>query len=138
MEFKKKLRTRLIIAISYIVLGLILVAIDVIGHTDNYFYFSFGIALAVMGILRIIQHRQITKDEKTIRQREVEESDERLWMLSERARSWTFSLSVTIAGIAVIVLSLLGYHEEALPLSWFVCGMVVIYWICYIIISKKY
>ena len=138
MEFKKKLRTRLIVAISYIVLGLILVAIDVIGRTDNYFYFSFGIALAVMGILRIIQHRKITADEKSIRQQELTESDERTRMIAERARSWTFSLSVTIAGIAVIVLSLLGYHEEALPLSWFVCGMVVIYWICYIIISKKY
>lgn len=138
MEFKKKLRTRLIVAISYIVLGLILVAIDVIGHTDNYFYFSFGIALAVMGLLRIFQHRKITADEKSIRQQELTESDERTRMIAERARSWTFSLSVTIAGIAVIVLSLLGYHEEALPLSWFVCGMVVIYWICYIIISKKY
>ena len=138
MEFKKKLRTRLIVAISYIVLGLILVAIGVIGHTDNYFYFSFGIALTVMGILRIIQHRKITADEKSIRQQELTESDERTRMIAERARSWTFSLSVTIAGIAIIVLSLLGYHEEALPLSWFICGMVVIYWICYIIISKKY
>lgn len=138
MEFKKKLRTRLIVAISYIVLGLILVAIDVIGHTDNYFYLSFGITLAVMGLLRIFQHRKITADEKSIRQQELTESDERTRMIAERARSWTFSLSVTIAGIAVIVLSLLGYHEEALPLSWFVCGMAVIYWICYIIISKKY
>ena len=138
MEFKKKLKTRLIVAVSYILLGLVLVAVDLMGQTDNYFYSSFGFALIIMGLLRIFRHRKITADEKSIRQQELTESDERTRMIAERARSWTFSLTVTLSGAIVLVLSLLGYHDESLPFAWLVCGMVTIYWICYLIIRKKY
>ena len=138
MEFKKKLKTRLIVAVSYILLGLVLVAVDLMGQTDNYFYSSFGFALIIMGLLRIFRHRKITADERSIRQQELTESDERSRMISERARSWTFSLTVTLSGAIVLVLSLLGYHDESLPFAWLVCGMVTVYWICYLIIRKKY
>ena len=138
MEFKKKLKTRLIVAVSYILLGLVLVAVDLMGQTDNYFYASFGFALIIMGLLRIFRHRKITVDERSIRQQELTESDERTRMIAERARSWTFSLTVTLSGAIVLVLSLLGYHDESLPFAWLVCGMVTVYWICYLIIRKKY
>lgn len=138
MEFKKKLKTRLIVAVSYILLGLVLVAVDLMGQTDNYFYASFGFALVIMGLLRIFRHRKITADERSIRQQELTESDERTRMIAERARSWTFSLTVTLSGAIVLVLSLLGYHDESLPFAWLVCGMVTVYWICYLIIRKKY
>lgn len=138
MEFKKKLKTRLIVAVSYIVLGLVLVAVDLMGQTDNYFYASFGFTLVIMGLLRIFRHRKITADERSIRQQELTESDERTRMIAERARSWTFSLTVTLSGAIVLVLSLLGYHDESLPFAWLVCGMVTVYWICYLIIRKKY
>ena len=59
-------------------------------------------------------------------------------MIAERARSWTFSLTVTLSGAIVLVLNLLGYHDESLPFAWLVCGMVTVYWICYLIIRKKY
>lgn len=138
MEFKKKLKTRLIVAVSYILLGLVLVAVDLMGQTDNYFYASFGFTLVIMGLLRIFRHRKITVDERSIRQQELTESDERTRMIAERARSWTFSLTVTLSGAIVLVLNLLGYHDESLPFAWLVCGMVTVYWICYLIIRKKY
>lgn len=138
MEFKKKLRTRLYVAISYILLGLVLIAANTLNHFENDFFFSFGIALLVMGVVRLIRHRKITKDEASMRKQEVAETDERFLMMSERAKSWAFSFSVLIAGIIVIVLSLLGYQEEALPFAWFVCGQVALYWVCWIILQKKY
>ena len=138
MEFKKKLKQRLWIAISYIVLGLILVIADAVNHFENYFFFSFGFALVIMGILRIIRHRKTMRDDQSLRKQELAESDERIRMIAERARSWVFSLSVTGAGILVIALNILGYHDAALPFAWYVCGMVVLYWICFSVICKKY
>lgn len=138
MEFKKKLRTRLYVAISYILLGLVLIAANTLNHFENDFFFSYGIALLVMGVVRLIRHRKITKDEASMRKQEVTETDERFLMMSERAKSWAFSFSALIAGIIVIVLSLLGYQEEALPFAWFVCGQIGLFWICWCIIRKKY
>ena len=138
MEFKKKLKTRRYIALSYIALGLALMAADVMNHFDNYFFFSFGTALLIMGIVRLIRHRKITKDDASIRKQEIAESDERTRMLNERAKSWVFSFSIMIAGIIVIVLSLLGKHDAAQPFAWFVCGQVALYWICWMILLKKY
>ena len=138
MEFKKKLKTRLYIALSYIVLGIVLIAADALNHFENDFFLSFGIALLVMGIIRLIRHRKVTKDESTIRRQEVAETDERTLMMSEKARSWAFTYSILIAGIAVIVLSLLGKHDTAQPFAWFVCGQVALYWICWMILRKKY
>ena len=138
MEFKKKLKQRLYIAVSYIVIGLALIAADALNHFENQFFFSFGITLIVMGILRLLRHRKVTKDEASIRKQKLAETDERTLMMAEKARSWAFSYSILIAGIAVIVLSLLGKHDAALPFAWYVCGMVVLYWIFWLILQKKY
>lgn len=138
MEFKKKLKQRLYIAVSYIVIGLVLVAADALNHFENQFFFSFGITLIVMGILRLIRHRKITKDDTSIRRQEVAETDERTLMMAEKARSWAFSYSILVAGVAVIVLSLLGKHEATQPFAWYVCGQTCLYWVCWCIIRKKY
>ena len=138
MDYKKKLKQRLYIGLSYLALGLVLILADAVNHFSNYFCFSFGDALMIMGVLRIFQYRKITRDDKTIRKQELMETDERTRMISERARSWAFSFSLTIAGLVVIVLSLLGYHDHVQPLAWYVCGMVILYWIFWLILGKKY
>ena len=138
MEFKKKLKQRLYIAVSYIVIGLVLIAADALNHFENHYFASFGMTLAVMGILRLIRHWKITKDDASIHRQEVAETDERTLMMNEKARSWAFTYSIMIAGITVIVLSLLGKHDAAQPFAWFVCAEVVLYWICWLILRKKY
>ena len=137
MEFKKKMQQRRIIALSYMALGFVLVMTDLL-KVENGYFFSFGLAMILMGILRLFQYRKITRNDQSMRKQELAESDERTRMIAERARSWAFSLSITGSGIVVIVLSLLGRHEEALPFAWYVCGMVVLYWISFVIIRKKY
>lgn len=138
MDFKKKLKQRFYIALFYITLGLILVIAAYLGEFENYFVSSFGIALLVMGVIRTIRHCNITRDAQSIRQQELAETDERNLMISERAKSWAFSFSILLAGLSVIVLSLLGYHDLAQPFAWFVCLMTLLYWICYHIVKRKY
>ena len=138
MEFKKKLKIRWYTAAVFILLGIALIVVAVLGSFENDFFVAYGGALIVMGILRLIQHRRITKDEKSVRSREVAESDERFRMISERARSLAFSWSIVAAGIVVIVLSLMGKHDAAQPFAWYVCGMAALYWIFWVILGKKY
>ncbi len=138
MDFKKKMNQRLWIAISYIVFGAALALIALITKSENQFLSGFGITLAVMGILRIFQYRKITKSTDSLRKRELAETDERTRMIAERAKSWSFSFSLMAAGITVIVLSFLGQHDLAQPISWVMCGMVLLYWVFYLIARRKY
>ena len=138
MEFQKKLKNRLYIAISYMILGTFLIVYDLIAHPENEFGLVFGMAMLLMGILRIFQHRRITSSDQSIKERQMKETDERNKMISERARSWAFSLYFLLSGVAVIILSFLGHHEVATPISYSVFLLVALYWISYLILRKKY
>ena len=138
MEYKKKLKQRLFVNLFWAVLGLGMILYWFLTETDNTYPLSLGIAFIFIGIVRIIQYKQTVADEKVLREKEIAEKDERNRMISERSKSWVFSFSIIAAGILVIILNLLGYHEEALPFAWYVCGMVVLYWIFWNIIRRKY
>ena len=138
MEFHKKLKNRLYIAISYLILGAFLIVYDLITHPKNDFGLVFGIAMLIMGILRIFQYRRITSSDQSIKERQMVETDERNKMIAERARSWAFSLYFLLSGITVIILSFLGRHEIATPISYSVLLLVVFYWVSYLILRRKY
>ena len=138
MEFKKKMHIRRILAFSYLILGIILILTVFANKSDNQFFSAYGFTLILLGILRLLRHKKITQDDKSLRKQELEESDERSRMIAERSKSWAFTLSIIIGGILVIVMNLLGYQEEALPFAWFVCAMMALYWLCWIIIRRKY
>ena len=138
MDFKQKMKQRLTIAVVYIAAGILLALWAVLSKTENYFPSAFGFALIVLGILRMIQYRKITGSQDTMHKRELAETDERNRMMAEKARSWAFSCSILIAGVAVIVLSLLGQHDTAQPLAWYSCIMVALYWVFYLVAKRKY
>jgi len=138
MDFEKKMKTRLYLAVTYCLLGSALMIVDLIKPFGNEFIFPFGFSMLILGVLRLFQYRKITKDEKTMHRREIAEADERTRMLSERAKSWTFSFMLIMAGIAVIILSVLGYHEQAQPIAWIMCLTIGVYWVFYLLASKKY
>ncbi len=137
MNFKKKLKTRLYISIIYIALGIMMIAGTFIIETDNSFISSFGFALTVMGIARIRNYFIITRNEETIRKQQIAETDERNISIMHRAKSSAFSVYTLLSGSAVIVLSLCGMHEAAKWISYSVLLLVLIYWICYLIYSRK-
>lgn len=138
MEYKKKLKQRLFVNLAWAVFGIGMILYWFLSGTGNTYPLSLGIAFIIMGMIRIVQYHHIVHDEKAMKEQEIAEKDERNKMMSERAKSWTFSLSLFIAGDICIILSLLGKHEAALPFAWYLCGMTVVYWICFTVIQKKY
>lgn len=139
MDYKKKLQSRLHLAAAYMAIGLVLTIVAFVTKTDNYFISSFGIGLIVNAILRFRQYRRITKDESTIKQQEIAEKDERNLMLLEKARSWAFGFYIWFTGTVLIVFAILGVHETLVQMiSYSICLMVLIYWICYYILKRKY
>ena len=137
MDYKKKLKSRLNIAIIYISLGIMMIVGTFITKIDNDFISSFGFVMVVMGLVRIRNYRLITKDEDTIRKQQIIETDERTVSIIHKAKSAAFSIYILILGIAVIALSFFSLHEAAKWIAYSVCLLIVIYWICYWIYQKK-
>lgn len=137
MNYKKKLKTRLYIAITYIVLGLCMIAYSFIDKTPNDFVSTFGMIITVMGLVRIRNYILITKNEERIKKQQIKETDERNLLISLKARSTAFSIYFLLLGIAVIALSFAGLNEAAKWLSYGVLLLVIIHYICYFIYRKK-
>ena len=137
MNFKKKLRTRLYIAISYIVLGVALIATAFITKMENEYFSSLGFAFAVIGIARVKQYFLISKNDETIKKQEIRETDERNISISNKAKSFSFSLYIMLCCIAIIILQILGKSDLVNILGLTVCALLIFYWISYFIIRKK-
>ena len=137
MEFKKKLKTRLYLAIAYILIGLTTIISAFITKTSNEFFSSFGFALIVIGIVRIRNYFIITKSEDNLKKQQIREYDERNISIANRAKSFSFNLYIILSGIVVIVLQCLKVTHLATVLGGTVCMLILIYWISYWIINKK-
>ena len=137
MDFRKKLKIRLFVAIGYMILGLAMIVIFNITKTENDFVSSYGFALTIIGIVRIRNYFMITKNEETITKRQIAETDERNISIANKAKSVSFMIYVLLACVSVIVLELLNKTQLAMVLSGTVWVLVLIYWISYWIICKK-
>lgn len=137
MDFKKKLKTRLHIAVIYTALGIMITAGAIITKTDNVFLSSFGFPLAMIGIIRIRNYFMITKSEETIKKQEIAETDERNLAIMHKARSIAFITYIMISCAALIILLLFDMQYEARLISYSICLLLIIYWIAYFIVRKK-
>ncbi|MDD6044645.1 MAG: DUF2178 domain-containing protein [Clostridia bacterium] len=136
MDYAKKLKIRLYVAFAMIGIGIALILTGIFGGPEM--ASSFGTVFMVVGIARIVQHRRITKDPERLRRREIAEQDERNIMLWTKARSLALSVYTIGAGLAVVVLYLMNMGEAANIVAWCLMGFMVIYWVCYFIISRKF
>ena len=136
MDFERKLKIRRNMAIGYIVIGMVLIGIGLMGETEM--ASSFVLMFAVIGIAKLMQYKRITSDKDRLRQREIAENDERNIMLWTKARSMAFIIYIIAAALVIVVLYLVGMAYEASIVSYSLSAFVVIYWICYLVLSKKY
>ena len=64
--------------------------------------------------------------------------DERNKFLSTKAWAWAGYLFIIITALSVIVLRVLGQELLSTAASGAVCLLMVLYWICYMVLKKKY
>ena len=137
MNFEKKIKTRIYTGVLYLIVGAAMIVTYAV-KSGNEFLCSFGGALVLMGILRILKHKRLLKNGDALEKQRIAETDERNIMLAHRARSLAFSFYVFLSCCAVIVLQFLDMGEKALPLAYSVCALLILYFVCYYILNKKY
>lgn len=128
---------RLIASIVEIALGLALLIGQVTTLIDP-FWGGMGAALIAVGIVFLARQIRYNTNETYREAVNVETNDERNKYLSTKAWSWAGYLFVIIAAVAAIVLKVLGHDSLVYAASASVCLIVVLYWISYMILRKKY
>lgn len=128
---------RLIASIVEIAIGAILLVCSFAGLLDE-FWSGMGTALIVVGGLFLIRQIRYTTNQSYRESVDVEVNDERNKYLSMKAWSWAGYLFVLIAAVAAILLKLVGLDELVPVASGCVCLIVVLYWLSYVVLRRKY
>lgn len=137
MDFKNKLKTRLYLAICYILSGITLIVVFNVMENPNEYLSTFGLVLAVIGIARLVQYLRITKTEETVKKQQILETDERNVAIVNKAKAMTFNVLVILLSITIIVLQFLNFAAYVQILFYVLCAVLVIYWISYFIIRAR-
>lgn len=128
---------RFIASILEIVIGSILMACSMFGIVDEY-WSGMGVALLVVGVVFLLRQFKYKTNEEYREKYDVERSDERNRYLSGKAWAWAGYLFVMIAAVGSVMLKLAGREELMLMASGSVCLIMVLYWISYLVLKKKY
>ena len=130
------------LAILYIVLGIALfIAAQIVDLGDStiaQILPGMGGALIAVGIVRLYRGIRLEKDPEYRENFEVEAHDERNRYLRMKAWSWAGYMFVLIAAVATIVLAVMDKYELMMMASSGVCIMLLLYWVSYMIVRKKY
>ena len=128
---------RVIVSIFWIVLGGTLIALAFAGVVDM-FWNGMGSGLLVVGVIHLLRQYRFNKNETYREKIEIEEKDERNHFLRNKACAWSGYLFVMLAAVSCIVLRIAGQELLSFAASGAVCLMLVLYWISYWVLRKKY
>lgn len=132
-----KIRKITILFIIYIIVGVTLLTLGITGVIDE-FWQGMGGGLLIIGTLRSIQSLRYSKDENYRESYNTELNDERNRFIRNKAWAWAGYMFVIIAAITTLVLQTLGERLLSLAVSTAVGLILILYWISYFILRKKY
>ena len=132
-----KRENRTIMSIIWVILGLVLIALSFAGKVDE-FWNGMGFALAIVGALQLLRTHRFNKNEKYREAVEIAETDERNHFIRSKAWAWAGYLFVIIVGISVVIFKIAGQDLLSYAAAMAVCLLMVLYWIAYHILKRKY
>lgn len=132
-----KYSRRMIFGIIWILAGAALLILGILGQVDSY-WSGMGSGLLAVGILQALRYIRYMRDEDYKEKADIANTDERVRFISGRAWAWTGYCLVIIAAVASIVFKLLGREDMMMFCSYSVCIIVVLYWLSYTILNRKY
>ena len=127
----------IMIGVIWLLLGLALTVLSCLETLDE-FWSGMGAALLVIGIVRLLRGDRLSKSETYREAREVAETDERFHFIRNKAWAWAGYLFIITCALGTIVLRILGQDLLSLACSGAVCLMLVLYWVSFFVLKKKY
>ena len=129
---------RLALSIFWVILGAALIALSVAEVLDSARYSAMGGGLVAVGALQIARNLKYRKDTQYREKIDIELKDERSRFLRMQSWAWTGYVVVLVQGVGAVVAMALGKETVQLVLSYSVCLIIAVYWVSYLILSRKY
>ena len=130
-------KIRLTASFLEVIIGISLVISSRFGVVDE-FWSGFGVSLTIIGALFLFRNIKYYTNENYREQIDVQNNDERNKYLSMKAWSWAGYLFVIASAIGTIIFKLLNKEDLMMLCSGSLCFMMLIYWISYTVLRKKY
>ena len=132
-----KQNKRLYVNILWLIIGSILIGLSFAGVVDEYWN-GMGMGLAVVGAINLIRYYRLNKNDVYREKIELEASDERNHFIRNKAFAWAGYYFILIAAVGTIVFKIIGQEVLSQAAAYAVCLMLILYWISYMILKRKY
>lgn len=130
-------KRKLYISIMWVILGIALILMDIIGVINNPICSGIGGGWLAIGIMQIYKNVKYHSDEEYREKIDISYEDERNRYIRMKAWSWAGYLFIIVAAIVSIVLAVMKMTLISQILGYCICAVLVFYWIAYIILQKK-
>lgn len=128
---------RMVISLCWMVLGAGMLAVGFAGWGDSYMA-GLGAALLATGGVQMARWLRYRRDADYREMVDTQARDERNRFIAARAWAWAGYLFVMIAALTSVVLGVTGRDELAFAASMSVCLLMVLYWVSWMLLSRKY
>lgn len=128
---------KIYLSIFWILLGAVLFGLGTFDIIDS-FWSGMGTGLIAVGIVQTVRWVRYRGNSEFREKFDTSANDERNRFLSNKAWAWAGYISVLTGAACVIVFKVMGKDELSLFCSMAVCLLLVLYWVCYFVLNRKY
>lgn len=137
MKNNLQYKRRGILSLFWVLTGIVLTVLGILGIIDSY-WCGMGGGLIGAGAVQVYRFCRYHKDAEYREEMDIQNKDERNRFISGKAWAWAGYFFVMINGVAVVVLRLLGYEELSLWAAYSACLILVLYWLSWLWLRRKY
>ena len=130
-------KKKIVIQILEILAGIILLGLGIAGKMDE-FWSGMGGALIGVGAMHLVQNIRYHKNPDYRENVNTERNDERNQFLNMKAWQLTAVWFMMIAAIGTFIFKFAGREDLMMLCSSGICLMITLYWICFLVLKKKY
>ena len=130
-------KRRGLLSLFWVLTGIVLTVLGMLGIVDSY-WCGMGGGLIGAGAVQVYRFYRYHKDAEYREEMDVQNSDERNHFISGKAWSWAGYFFLMINCVAMVALRLLGYDDQSQWAAYSACLILVLYWLCWLWLRRKY
>ena len=124
--------------IVYTIIGILLWTLSTITHTIDTFWSGFGAGLVILSVFRFLQFYRYKTNTVYAQKINLQNKDERNRFLADKARSFAYFYGILACALFCILFQIIGYKEASFTLGYVICLFLILYYVGYHWLKRKY